>query len=114
MTPLRACFSSSPRRRSHRDLHSFPTRRSSDLARQFHGRPTRNGRGVVTGCAGREIAAAEKHAGNLSTGTPSYRSESTRLNSSHVSISYAVFCLKKKKKNITKNINDKNIANTIH
>src|SRR5690242_21306561 len=27
------------------------------------------------------------------------RSESTRLNSSHMSISYAVFCLKKKKKN---------------
>src|SRR5699024_11323233 len=26
--------------------------------------------------------------------------KSTRLNSSHVSISYAVFCLKKKKKNI--------------
>src|SRR5438477_142364 len=26
------------------------------------------------------------------------RSESTRLNSSHMSISYAVFCLKKKKK----------------
>src|SRR5207249_9670890 len=29
------------------------------------------------------------------------RSESTRLNSSHVSISYAVFCLKKKKKLIS-------------
>src|SRR5438067_3758526 len=28
----------------------------------------------------------------------SSRSEETRLNSSHVSISYAVFCLKKKKK----------------
>src|SRR5438067_9994309 len=28
--------------------------------------------------------------------------KSTRLNSSHVSISYAVFCLKKKKKNIKK------------
>src|SRR5690349_23234053 len=28
------------------------------------------------------------------------RSEETRLNSSHVEISYAVFCLKKKKKNI--------------
>src|SRR5699024_12712630 len=28
--------------------------------------------------------------------------KSTRLNSSHVSISYAVFCLKKKKKNIRK------------
>src|SRR5207249_7030204 len=27
--------------------------------------------------------------------------KSTRLNSSHVSISYAVFCLKKKKKNIS-------------
>src|SRR5690349_23121134 len=27
-----------------------------------------------------------------------WRSESTRLNSSHVEISYAVFCLKKKKK----------------
>src|SRR5688572_25410961 len=30
----------------------------------------------------------------------SSRSESTRLNSSHSQISYAVFCLKKKKKNI--------------
>src|SRR5207249_6117764 len=29
----------------------------------------------------------------------SYNRKSTRLNSSHVSISYAVFCLKKKKKN---------------
>src|SRR5437868_7213726 len=31
--------------------------------------------------------------------------KSTRLNSSHVSISYAVFCLKKKKKNNTTNPN---------
>src|SRR5579885_3581849 len=30
--------------------------------------------------------------------------KSTRLNSSHVSISYAVFCLKKKKKNILKSL----------
>src|SRR5690348_17384879 len=30
--------------------------------------------------------------------------KSTRLNSSHPSISYAVFCLKKKKKNKTKSI----------
>src|SRR3712207_8959822 len=29
------------------------------------------------------------------------RSESTRLNSSHANISYAVFCLKKKKKQVT-------------
>src|SRR5437868_11337746 len=34
---------------------------------------------------------------NYSTGTPQDR-KSTRLNSSHVSISYAVFCLKKKKR----------------
>src|SRR5699024_12499984 len=35
------------------------------------------------------------------TSTPTSRKDrkSTRLNSSHVSISYAVFCLKKKKKN---------------
>src|SRR5437773_8228415 len=30
--------------------------------------------------------------------------KSTRLNSSHITISYAVFCLKKKKKKINKNI----------
>src|SRR5947209_17173462 len=30
--------------------------------------------------------------------------KSTRLNSSHANISYAVFCLKKKKKNIVKTI----------
>src|SRR5690606_39758807 len=32
--------------------------------------------------------------------------KSTRLNSSHVKISYAVFCLKKKNKQIIKNIDD--------
>src|SRR4051812_6465813 len=32
---------------------------------------------------------------------PTVDRKSTRLNSSHMSISYAVFCLKKKKKNIT-------------
>src|SRR2546426_8198481 len=32
--------------------------------------------------------------------------KSTRLNSSHLVISYAVFCLKKKKKNIRKNVYD--------
>src|SRR5688572_31495830 len=38
---------------------------------------------------------AAKHLFNLDR-------KSTRLNSSHSQISYAVFCLKKKKKNITK------------
>src|SRR5438067_10588223 len=41
--------------------------------------------------------------------------KSTRLNSSHVSISYAVFCLKKKKKKkknkITKSIKNENLTN---
>src|SRR2546426_7620395 len=32
--------------------------------------------------------------------------KSTRLNSSHLVISYAVFCLKKKKNNISRNLTD--------
>src|SRR5438874_6415099 len=35
--------------------------------------------------------------------------KSTRLNSSHVEISYAVFCLKKKKQKITLNISSANL-----
>src|SRR3712207_8874323 len=34
--------------------------------------------------------------------------KSTRLNSSHANISYAVFCLKKKNKNLTTNIDTHN------
>src|SRR3712207_8615208 len=37
---------------------------------------------------------------------PAQDRKSTRLNSSHANISYAVFCLKKKKKNYVKNIDD--------
>src|SRR5690554_2987036 len=36
--------------------------------------------------------------------------KSTRLNSSHVRISYAVFCLKKKKNNSNKYVRDRNIS----
>src|SRR5690606_40993459 len=36
--------------------------------------------------------------------------KSTRLNSSHVKISYAVFCLKKKKKNYAETANTNNIS----
>src|SRR5256885_8783443 len=46
------------------------------------------------------IAYAKKHPGQLnygSGGTGSIDRKSTRLNSSHLVISYAVFCLKKKK-----------------
>src|SRR5262245_64667596 len=68
----------------HRDLHSFPTRRSSDL---------RNRRAT-------DPIATGSRSGPCSTRTRSRDAEdrkSTRLNSSHLGISYAVFCLKKKK-----------------
>src|SRR5438477_9425968 len=42
---------------------------------------------------------AAKRGGTLRFGTLSADRKSTRLNSSHMSISYAVFCLKKKKYN---------------
>src|SRR5438128_5015047 len=64
-----------------RVLHSFPTRRSSDLARSSGSRPGRGG-------------AASRRSRSLPAGQPDRKS--TRLNSSHGSISYAVFCLKKK------------------
>src|SRR6266446_5928808 len=37
----------------------------------------------------------------------SFRSEGTRLNSCHLVISYAVFCLKKKKKTMKVNVSEK-------
>src|SRR5947208_13189237 len=74
----------------HQDLHSFPTRRSSDLHYGCEGRP----------CVRSRIL---QHPGKAPAGTrdrgagPGARDrKSTRLNSSHQIISYAVFCLKKK------------------
>src|SRR5438067_9816113 len=49
-----------------------------------------------------EQAAHRAHAQALERGHREVDRKSTRLNSSHVSISYAVFCLKKKKKQIKK------------
>src|SRR5690606_41871188 len=100
--------------RDHRDLHSFPTRRSSDLNRRAS-RVVRHGN-VVPGAVGsclREAASlvivvsvvrADFGCRLLGPARLPWRSEqdlkggdrkSTRLNSSHVKISYAVFCLKK-------------------
>src|SRR5436190_12260159 len=70
---------------AHRDLHSFPTRRSSDLdAAAF-----RTGVVNYTGGEAPEQLRSDR--------------KSTRLNSSHTVISYAVFCLKKKMAQMNQN-----------
>src|SRR5206468_11748045 len=87
-----------------RDLHSFPTRRSSDLrcgmaiAQRIKVTPG------ITGLSGPRVHidgpvwhldVGSSHPG---AGVGPKDRKSTRLNSSHDQISYAVFCLKKKKK----------------
>src|SRR5438270_4741109 len=67
------------------DLHSFPTRRSSDLARRHE-----------PSSATPEVDRGPAPAINQPTSRPAEDRKSTRLNSSHSQISYAVFCLKKK------------------
>src|SRR5438874_2464837 len=78
-----------------RALHSFPTRRSSDLARRTFPspprRPPRSRQGFPSGGNRSPLAVARRRL------MESEDRKSTRLNSSHVEISYAVFCLKKKK-----------------
>src|SRR5687768_17897748 len=76
-------------------LHSFPTRRSSDLgagAARGGARPVvgRGGARRRRGCAAGEMLGVTRDRVDLDR-------KSTRLNSSHGYISYAVFCLKKKK-----------------
>src|SRR5207245_10051926 len=80
------------RPRPHYPLHSFPTRRSSDLRT---GIPF--GWYFYTG----STRGQELYLSNVpfmdSLSFSFLDRKSTRLNSSHGSISYAVFCLKKKK-----------------
>src|SRR5207244_12118355 len=90
----------------HRPLHSFPTRRSSDLvsiARSLHPRGRwQSGVGRTRGTPDRNWDSARWPA-DTPAPPPSSSSrdrKSTRLNSSHQIISYAVFCLKKKKTHI--------------
>src|SRR5690625_7580538 len=75
-------------------LHSFPTRRSSDL-------PLTPFCGVAQNTMCPIMHRIPLPALSLSVLPGEYRSldrKSTRLNSSHVASSYAVFCLKKKKR----------------
>src|SRR5438477_12348053 len=88
-----------------RALHSFPTRRSSDLLGHGRGGRMKIERDTAV------VTAGVRHGRTL--GSPvavqienrdhanweGRDRKSTRLNSSHMSISYAVFCLKKKKDN---------------
>src|SRR5262245_65319261 len=91
-----------------RYLHSFPTRRSSDLAvggdvdgvaemaEEPGGEIERSERGPRAALArlgAKRRVGAEQ--GAAVVGLPEQDRKSTRLNSSHLGISYAVFCLKK-------------------
>src|SRR5438132_12495832 len=80
----------------HRDLHSFPTRRSSDLGDTYSvGGARPEGQAYLLD--GQDTTNFFNHGtgGGKSSSCPDRKS--TRLNSSHTVISYAVFCLKKKK-----------------
>src|SRR5205085_3187894 len=104
------CFFFSPLR-DLRDLHSFPTRRSSDLG---IGRGHVHHTAVPADQPGRTGRRADRRHRLFLSDTAKGGSDehqrlvpaaedrkSTRLNSSHSQISYAVFCLKKKRKRLT-------------
>src|SRR5207245_11722753 len=100
--------------RYHRALPSFPTRRSSDLDLRAKVDKARQGLKAVGAKLGNEsfvarapadVVARERECAaqleaeitRLESALESQDRKSTRLNSSHGSISYAVFCLKKKR-----------------
>src|SRR5690606_41415939 len=87
----------------HRLLHSFPTRRSSDLV--THRSSVSQGPSAASRgrCPHSALSRPSAHrqeeplqAQPRTSEQPAQDRKSTRLNSSHVKISYAVFCLKKK------------------
>src|SRR5699024_12510061 len=96
----------------HRHLLSFPTRRSSDLTPSFDAKRAvlfddrwasaredlaRVALGEIDLPVKRFQGTGETIAKQAEWWAENTDRKSTRLNSSHVSISYAVFCLKKKK-----------------
>src|SRR5687768_17627322 len=95
--------------RANLDLHSFPTRRSSDLqlghdslrvdaAGQDVAVFAVVGKNVVARLEGRHHADDRRLLTQIEVAVAAdLDRKSTRLNSSHGYISYAVFCLKKKK-----------------
>src|SRR5437667_8642932 len=80
-------------------VYAYMLRGDELVLEAFAGRETEHTRiPVGRGVCGTAVATGEDQ--NI----PDDR-KSTRLNSSHITISYAVFCLKKKKKKKTKNSN---------
>src|SRR5205814_9814946 len=75
---------SSPKLTHYLVIHSFPTRRSSDLSGSSWAASTMTSSTTTT----RPTSSGARQRGDR---------KSTRLNSSHLGISYAVFCLKKKR-----------------
>src|SRR5699024_11854647 len=85
--------------RAHSDLPSFPTRRSSDLHLRGSCRASPSRRGSPLPLPRSQPPPVPFLSGWWRYGEKALEEadrKSTRLNSSHVSISYAVFCLKKK------------------
>src|SRR5690625_7087113 len=81
------------------DLHSFPTRRSSDLIDETLE--------IVKGYDAETLDVitqinTHSYNGSQLQALNTLDRKSTRLNSSHVAISYAVFCLKKKTQEASK------------
>src|SRR5205814_8964489 len=94
-----------------RDLHSFPTRRSSDLGIGDLDAGRRPADSAVAGHLGRvalldRYGVAVRHRGIEDR-------KSTRLNSSHLGISYAVFCLKKKNNTTIQEFRNKTHTTTL-
>src|SRR5947208_10377902 len=84
-----------------RGLHSSPTRRSSDLATSAHSVAIGRGDALLVRTGQMAMCRARGGWGDYAGGDAPGLSfwtdrKSTRLNSSHQIISYAVFCLKKK------------------
>src|SRR5207302_3650700 len=78
---------------AHRDLHSFPTRALPISVPNGFISPIRRRRRSLIVAARWRLRVTDWHADSVRAADR----KSTRLNSSHVKTSYAVFCLKKKR-----------------
>src|SRR5690242_21046784 len=80
------------------EISTFPYTTLFRSRRGVRARRSARGGEPVGRLAGQDRPQADQPPGLRGTQAPVGDRKSTRLNSSHMSISYAVFCLKKKKK----------------